>query len=64
MINTVAGIGEFSIKCGGPPIVTRLSGAKANELRYDQEKGSFKIEYPIMMGTVPWRRQMVEVCRL
>lgn len=45
MINTVAGIGDFSIKCGGPPIVTRLSGALANELRYDQEKGSFKIEY-------------------
>ena len=41
----VAGIGEFAIKCGGPPILTRLSGAKANELRYDQEKGSFKIEY-------------------
>jgi hypothetical protein len=45
MINMVAGIGEFAIKCGGPPILTRLSGAKANELRYDQEKGSFKIEY-------------------
>jgi hypothetical protein len=45
MINMVAGIGDFAIKCGGPPIVTRLSGAKANELRYDQEKGSFKIEY-------------------
>lgn len=45
MINTVAGIGDFAIKCGGPPIVTRLSGAKSNELRYDQEKGSFKVEY-------------------
>lgn len=45
MINTIAGIGEFSIKCGGPPIITRLSGAKANELRYDHDKGSFKVEY-------------------
>lgn len=45
MVNTVAGIGEFAIKCGGPPIVTRLSGSKANELRYDHEKGSFKVEY-------------------
>lgn len=45
MINYLAGIGEFAIKCGGPPIVTRLSGAKANEMRYDHEKGSFKVEY-------------------
>ncbi|KAJ3494297.1 hypothetical protein NMY22_g20092 [Coprinellus aureogranulatus] len=45
MINTLAGIGEFAIKCGGPPIVTRLTGAKANEMRYDHEKGSFRVEY-------------------
>ena len=45
MINTLAGIGEFAIKCGGPPVVTRLAGSKANELRYDHERGMFKIEY-------------------
>ncbi|TFK39691.1 hypothetical protein BDQ12DRAFT_681024 [Crucibulum laeve] len=45
MINTLAGIGEFAIKCGGPPLVSRLAGAKANEMRYDHEKGSFKVEY-------------------
>ena len=45
MIGTLAGIGEFAIKCGGPPVVTRMAGAKANELRYDYEKGSFKVEY-------------------
>jgi hypothetical protein len=45
MINTLAGIGEFAIKCGGPPVVTRLAGAKANEFRYDHERGSFKVEY-------------------
>jgi hypothetical protein len=45
MINTLAGIGEFAIKCGGPPVVTRLAGSKANELRYDHERGLFKIEY-------------------
>ncbi|KAF7289440.1 hypothetical protein HMN09_01337800 [Mycena chlorophos] len=45
MINTLAGIGEFAIKCGGPPFVTRLAGAKANEIRYDHEKSSFKVEY-------------------
>jgi hypothetical protein len=45
MINIVAGIGEFAIKCGGPPVVTRLAGGKANEMRYDHERGSFRIEY-------------------
>lgn len=45
MITAVAGIGEFAIKCGGPPIVTRLDGAKANQLRYDHERGSFRVEY-------------------
>ena len=45
MIGTLAGIGEFVIKCGGPPVVTRMAGAKANEMRYDYEKGSFKVEY-------------------
>jgi hypothetical protein len=45
MIGTLAGIGEFAIKCGGPPVVTRMAGAKANEMRYDYEKGSFKVEY-------------------
>ncbi|CDO69690.1 hypothetical protein BN946_scf184851.g78 [Trametes cinnabarina] len=45
MISAVAGIGEFAIKCGGPPVVTRLDGAKANQLRYDHERGSFRVEY-------------------
>ncbi|KAF8810420.1 hypothetical protein BYT27DRAFT_7186494 [Phlegmacium glaucopus] len=45
MIGTMAGIGEFAIKCGGPPVVSRMAGAKVNEMRYDHEKGSFKVEY-------------------
>ncbi|KAE9405446.1 hypothetical protein BT96DRAFT_916169 [Gymnopus androsaceus JB14] len=45
MINALAGIGEFAIKCGGPPIVTRLTGAKANDLRYDHERLNFRLEY-------------------
>lgn len=45
MINVVAGVGEFTIKCGGPPVVTRLAGGKANEIRYDHERGSFRVEY-------------------
>ena len=45
MINSLAGIGEFVIKCGGPPVITRLGGAKMNGLRYDHERSSFRIEY-------------------
>ncbi|KAI0737353.1 hypothetical protein C8Q80DRAFT_1213874 [Daedaleopsis nitida] len=45
MITAVAGIGDFAIKCGGPPIVTRLESAKANQVRYDHERSSFRVEY-------------------
>ncbi|KAH9941967.1 hypothetical protein B0H21DRAFT_824300 [Amylocystis lapponica] len=45
MITTVAGVGEFAIRCGGPPVATRLEGAKARQIRYDHERGSFRIEY-------------------
>ncbi|KAH9971664.1 hypothetical protein BGW80DRAFT_1319083 [Lactifluus volemus] len=44
MITTLAGIGEFAIKCGGPPIATRLAGAKATEIRYDHERSLFRID--------------------
>lgn len=47
MITTLAGIGEFAIKCGGPPVATRLAGAKATETRYDHERTSFRIEYEV-----------------
>ncbi|KZT07214.1 uncharacterized protein LAESUDRAFT_699007 [Laetiporus sulphureus 93-53] len=45
MIATVAGVGEFAIKCGGPPIITRLEGAKATQMRYDHERWNFRVEY-------------------
>ncbi|KAJ3774493.1 hypothetical protein FB446DRAFT_728658 [Lentinula raphanica] len=45
MINALAGIGEFAIKFGGPPILTRLTGAKVNDLRYDHERFNFRLEY-------------------
>ncbi len=45
MVSYVAGVGDFVIKCGGPPVQTRLEGAKSNDIRYDHEKGSFRIEY-------------------
>ncbi|KAE9391989.1 Bet v1-like protein [Gymnopus androsaceus JB14] len=36
MINALASIGEFAIKCGGPPIVTRLTG-RSMSLRLVEE---------------------------
>ncbi|KAI0685606.1 hypothetical protein BC835DRAFT_1523365 [Cytidiella melzeri] len=45
MISAVAGMGDFVIKCGGPPLLTRLEGAKVNDMRYDHEKSSLRIEY-------------------
>ncbi|OAX36541.1 hypothetical protein K503DRAFT_867510 [Rhizopogon vinicolor AM-OR11-026] len=45
MISALAGVGDFVIKCGGPPVVTRLAGAKANQMRYDHDKGTFRVEY-------------------
>ena len=45
MIAALAGVGEFAIKCGGPPIVTRLEGAKITQMRYDHDRYSFRVEY-------------------
>ncbi|EIN06236.1 hypothetical protein PUNSTDRAFT_145533 [Punctularia strigosozonata HHB-11173 SS5] len=45
MINTLAGIGDFAIKCGGPPVATRLAGAKATQVRYDHDRGHYRLEY-------------------
>ncbi len=47
MIGALAGIGEFTIKCGGPPVMTRLAGAKANEIRYEHERMNFRVEYEV-----------------
>lgn len=45
MINHLAGIGDYAIKYGGPPILTQLSNARATESKFDHEKGTFKLEY-------------------
>ncbi len=45
MMNTLAGIGEFAIKHGAPPVATRLGGAKALASRYDVEKEIYRFEY-------------------
>ncbi|KAL1740061.1 hypothetical protein HDZ31DRAFT_48240, partial [Schizophyllum fasciatum] len=47
MVNTVAGIGEYAIKCGAPPVVSRLSGARATDIRYDHDKQSFRLAYEV-----------------
>ncbi len=45
MVSAVAGVGEYAIKFGGPPVLTRMLGAKAKVSRYDHEKATFRIEY-------------------
>ncbi|WVF66862.1 hypothetical protein IAT40_001605 [Kwoniella sp. CBS 6097] len=45
MMSTLAGIGEFAIKHGAPPIATRLGGAKAVSSKYDVEQETFRFEY-------------------
>ena len=52
MVATVAGIGEFVIKCGGLPVVTHLAGAHATEMCYEHEKGMFWVAYKGIEG---WR---------
>jgi ribosomal protein L25 (general stress protein Ctc) len=53
MIASVAGVGEFAIKCGGPPVVTRLSGARATNQRYEHERGIFRVEYEPYRSRLP-----------
>ena len=50
MVAAVAGAGEFVIKCGGPPVLTRLAGARATEMRYEHEKGLFRVAYEGIEG--------------
>jgi hypothetical protein len=45
MMTTLAGIGEFAINHGAPPIATRLGGAKALASRYEVDKETYRFEY-------------------
>ncbi|KIY53618.1 hypothetical protein FISHEDRAFT_55052 [Fistulina hepatica ATCC 64428] len=45
MIAMIADIGDFVIKNGSPPVLTRLAGAKATEMRYDHDKSTFRVQY-------------------
>lgn len=45
MMTTLAGLGEFAIKHGAPPVATRLGGAKAVSSNYDLDKETYRFEY-------------------
>lgn len=45
MIAALAGVREFSIKRGGPPVVARFGGAIVTTMKYDHDKSLFKVEY-------------------
>lgn len=47
MTTAVAGVGDFAIKSGGPPIATRILGAKTKLMRYEHDKGTFRLEYEL-----------------
>ncbi|GAA5912386.1 START domain-containing protein [Sporobolomyces salmoneus] len=47
LVQAVAGVRDFTIKYGAPPVVTRLSGARKREVGFDHEKGMFRVEYEI-----------------
>jgi len=50
MVATVAGIGEFVIKCSGLLVVTCLAGACATEMCYEHKKGMFWVAYEGIEG--------------
>lgn len=45
MIASMAGVGEYTIRNGGPPIVTRFLHARACTWRYDHEQATYTLEY-------------------
>ncbi|KAG8718152.1 hypothetical protein FRC09_013088 [Ceratobasidium sp. 395] len=46
MVTTLAGIGEMVIRGGGaPPVVSRLSGGRKVRVRYEHERGVWRVEY-------------------
>ncbi|EGG01175.1 uncharacterized protein MELLADRAFT_111233 [Melampsora larici-populina 98AG31] len=52
LISQVAGVGEYALKSGGPPIITRVLGAKVSVSKYDHEKGIFRAEYSTNDGSL------------
>ena len=52
MIAAVAGVGEYVIKHGAPPVLTGVRGVRVREVKYEHEKGSFKVEGEPCLGEV------------
>lgn len=48
MTAAVAGVGDFAIKQGGPPITTRLLGGKIRQMKYEADKSSYRVEYDLV----------------
>lgn len=53
MTASVAGVGDFAIKQGGPPITTRLLGAKTKLVKYEHDKGTMRLEYELASTPPP-----------
>jgi len=47
LIAQVANVGEFALKSGGPPLITRISGARLTLSKYEHDKGTFRAEYTV-----------------
>lgn len=45
MVAAMAGAGEYALKQGGPPMVTRLLNARIQALQYDDKAEAFEFEY-------------------
>ncbi|KAI8456997.1 hypothetical protein BY996DRAFT_4578948 [Phakopsora pachyrhizi] len=45
LISQIASVGEFALKSGGPPFLSRVTRAKVNLSKYEHDKGIFRAEY-------------------
>lgn len=45
MTAAVAGVGEYAIKVGAPPVLTRILGASVTDAKFDHERASYRLEY-------------------
>ncbi|GAA6017115.1 hypothetical protein JCM11491_003265 [Sporobolomyces phaffii] len=45
LVQQVAGVRDFTLRNGAPPVVTRLAGARKRQVGYEHDKGTFRVEY-------------------
>lgn len=55
LLTALAGIGDFAIKAGGPPMITRLGYAKVLSSKFDLDKNLLRVEYQ----SAEWRRSKI-----